>query len=417
MVLCPSRFRWAFVTATLLATARVAIAQGNVDDLGPGAVGGLRAPLPGATTRIPALDGFARISTPGVPTPALTKALTDVAPDSALGSRRGSAVQLYRKVSPSVVLVVTENSIGSGTLLDKSGLILTNWHVVGNNAKVGVIFKPVQEGAQITEKDLRLADVVKVDQVADLALVRVASVPKRVEPVSLGTTDQIAVGADVHAIGHPTGEVWTYTKGVISQIRRSYDWTSEDGLAHSATVIQTQTPINPGNSGGPLLTDDGKLVGVNSFKAQGEGLNFAVAVEEVRRFLKAPSNRIASASKSPAVMAPASTTCESKILYEEERKSDGYEVAGIDVDCDGKVDAEIRLPYDKSKPLLAVFDRNGDGKLDLVVMSYKRNEWWDISFVDTDFDGKFDLVGHHPDGKIEATTFAPYSDWAGRQKK
>jgi S1-C subfamily serine protease len=77
----------------------------------------------------------------------------------------------------------------------------------------------------------------------------------------------------------PTGEAWTYTTGVISQYRRAYEWQAEgDPIKHKADIIQTQTPINPGNSGGPLLGDTGNLIGVNSFKASGEGLNFAVSV-------------------------------------------------------------------------------------------------------------------------------------------
>src|SRR6516164_7639410 len=87
--------------------------------------------------------------------------------------------------------------------------------------------------------------------------------------------------------------VWTYTTGIISQYRQAYEWQAKDDpIKHKADVIQTQTPINPGNSGGPLLSDSGSLIGVNSFKYDGEGLNFAVSVEEVRKFIGRPGNRI-----------------------------------------------------------------------------------------------------------------------------
>jgi S1-C subfamily serine protease len=77
-------------------------------------------------------------------------------------------------------------------------------------------------------------------------------------------------------IGHPTGEAWSYTTGVISQYRQNYEWQAEgNSIRHRADIIQTQTPINPGNSGGPLLSDSSNLIGVNSFKSGGEGLNFA----------------------------------------------------------------------------------------------------------------------------------------------
>ena len=93
------------------------------------------------------------------------------------------------------------------------------------------------------------------------------------------------VGSDVHAIGHPGSLSWTYTKGYVSQIRKNYKWNYEKTL-HEASIIQTQTPISPGNSGGPLISSEGELLGVNSFKAQGENLNFAVTSLEVINFLK-----------------------------------------------------------------------------------------------------------------------------------
>jgi S1-C subfamily serine protease len=90
------------------------------------------------------------------------------------------------------------------------------------------------------------------------------------------------VGTKPGGIGHPNGENWTYTKGIVSSVRPDYEW-----LTHRATVIQTQTPINPGNSGGPLLSDDGKIVGVNSFGDKGaEGLNFAIARKGDNLFFK-----------------------------------------------------------------------------------------------------------------------------------
>src|SRR5262249_1939909 len=90
----------------------------------------------------------------------------------------------------------------------------------------------------------------------------------------------------VAAIGHPEGQSWTYTKGIVSQIRPDFAWSTGQGESHRATVIQTQTPINPGNSGGPLLSDDGRIVGINSFRAtEGEGLNFAVSAKDISAFL------------------------------------------------------------------------------------------------------------------------------------
>ena len=158
---------------------------------------------------------------------------------------------------------------------------------------VGVMYKPPREGDKIGPADIRRATVVRIDQMSDLALLRVDEAPKGHATFELGDIDEIPVGSDVHAIGHPTGESWTYTKGFVSQIRRDYEWATESGKVHNADVIQTQTPINPGNSGGPLISDSYRLVGVNSFKSSGEALNFAVSVDEIRTFLSRKENRYA----------------------------------------------------------------------------------------------------------------------------
>ena len=106
-----------------------------------------------------------------------------------------------------------------------------------------------------------MAKVIKTDPKIDLALIQLINPPRSMAHIALGKIPD--VGSDVHAIGHPYGEDWTYTKGYVSQIRNNYDWdyydrdsSDEDPVitsSHNSSVIQTQTPINPGNSGGPLL--------------------------------------------------------------------------------------------------------------------------------------------------------------------
>src|SRR5262249_1261133 len=138
--------------------------------------------------------------------------------------------------------------------------------------------------------------VIKTDPVHDLALLRPKALPSRaIKPIIIATQDNIEVGADVRAIGHPTGEIWTYTTGIVSQIRPNYEWSyDEKDVKHRATVIQTQTPINPGNSGGPLLGDDAQLIGVNTFGPKDtQGLNFAISAKDVRAFLAAPATQTA----------------------------------------------------------------------------------------------------------------------------
>ena len=116
---------------------------------------------------------------------------------------------------------------------------------MGGDREVAVIFKPPQEGDKIDPAKAVLGRVLKVDAVRNLALVEAANVPANAAVINFGAMNEVQVGADVHAIGHPSGQTWTYTKGIVSQIRRDYEWQPGPTQKHVADVIQTQTPINP----------------------------------------------------------------------------------------------------------------------------------------------------------------------------
>lgn len=337
-----------------------------------------------------------------------SRALSHVKPDRQ--QRGGKEIQLYKQFSPSVVLILTKDGLGSGFLVNDSGDIVTNWHVVKGYDKVAVVFKPLMQDAKPQKSDARLGLVTKIDEVRDLALIKVSDAPKGRIPVPLGNLTGLAVGTDVHAIGHPTGEAWTYTKGVVSQIRSNYEWSSQQtSVKHSATVIQTQTPINPGNSGGPLFSNQGKLIGVNSFKATGEGLNFAVSVEDVKQFLSAKDNRSAEALPAKTQNAASKDDCKLTEVYRGDDKASTMEITGIDVDCDGKAEAEIRKPYDTRKPITLVVDDNKDGRFDVMIADKDRDGYWDFSLRDTDFDGQWDLICEHRTGEIEPTKCEKYT--------
>src|SRR5580704_1609490 len=302
--------------------------------------------------------------------------------------RGAREIELYRTLAPSVALIATDTGLGSGSLIttkpvagsaSKAGLILTNAHVVGNDRQVAVIFRPQQEGDKIDPATAVLGRVLKVDPVHDLAVVEAVSVPANASVINFGAMNEVQVGADVHAIGHPAGQTWTYTKGIISQIRPGYEWQPGPSEKHVADVIQTQTPINPGNSGGPLISDSGRLIGVNSFKQEGEGLNFAVSVGEVEKFLKAAEG----GAFEPQLASATENSCKG-------------------------VKATLHVPDDKSKAVVFRVDTNNDGEVDGWVFDEDRDGKWDYSLWDTDFDGKPDMKGFHPDGKLEPSRYEKY---------
>ena len=314
-------------------------------------------------------------------------ALDGLAPQGASATRGANETLVYQAASQAVVLIVSDDSLGSGALVSADGLIVTNLHVVGDAKEVGVIFKPPSEGAQLDKKDIRTAKVVRRDGVADLALIKVAEVPAGVTPLKVAGSSAVQVGSDVHAIGHPTGEAWTYTRGIVSQIRRDYAWAAKDEVPHKATVIQTQTPINPGNSGGPLLDDALEIVGINSFKGEGEGLNFAVSAEDVKALLAMTADRAAEPSKA----------CEIKELSSRPSKKPKGEEIVLDVDCDGVGDVLAVQPFDRREPITYASDEDGDGKLDTILVDSGQDGQLDLGLYDTDADGKVDTEGYfHP---------------------
>ena len=320
--------------------------------------------------------------------------LTAISNTEELTLRGAREVSLYAQRSPAVALILTNEGLGSGSLLNEDGDIITNWHVVAGYSEVGVIFKPEVEGRQLSEADIVFADVIRTDEVADLALIRAKSVRTGIEPIPLGSMNQAAVGSDVHAIGHPTGESWTYTRGFVSQLRQGYEWTGDGIRIHTANVIQTQTPINPGNSGGPLLSNDGTLLGVNSFKSEGEALNFAVSVDEVRAFLARSEDRQAALIQPP-------TECEGVVLAEAYSAEYAANVQYLDADCDGQYDMEYIEPTDPSEPALIMTDSNGDGRFDTIFSDDDRDGEIDLSYYDVDDDGEPDLIGYHRSGELE----------------
>jgi S1-C subfamily serine protease len=312
---------------------------------------------------------------------------------------------LYKAVSPSVVLILTKVASGSGSVISNDGLILTNYHVIENSKDIAVIFKPLKDTQKIQDSDIKKGRVVKVDQISDLALIKIDGMPQVKSPIKLGDDSDISVGIDVHAIGHPENQNWSYSKGIISQFRPNFKWTEYN----QADVIQTQTPISHGSSGGPLLNDQATLIGVNSFfKKDGQGLNFAVSIGEVKKFIARSGDRYAN-QKVAIKNSTTQSKCEAKELYRGKSKDGLNDVISFDTSCKGKIDFEYVYPLDKSKAMYVHMDTNADEYMDVMVFSPKRDGKFTVSLWDTDFDLKWDTMGIHDDGTIKPTSTKPYT--------
>ncbi|MFT3707891.1 MAG: trypsin-like peptidase domain-containing protein [Archangium sp.] len=215
-----------------------------------------------------------------------------------LAARRSPVVQVVEKVSPAVVYVGTVQvvetrfrprsfvdlfagpqeerraveGLGSGVIIDASGLIVTNDHVIRGASEIHVV---LADGRQVA------AEVVGSDADTDLAVLKVNA--KGPLPFAkLGTSSDLMIGESVVAIGSPLGLKKTVTVGVVSALGRTI--RNEERVFND--FIQTDASINPGNSGGPLLNIDGEVIGINSaIISSAQNIGFAIPADKVRRIV------------------------------------------------------------------------------------------------------------------------------------
>lgn len=198
-----------------------------------------------------------------------------------LASRRTPIVSVVERVGPAVVHVATEQvverrsgnpffdeylggrrkqktqGLGTGVIIDASGLILTNDHVIRGASTIQVV---LADGREL------VADVLGSDADNDLAVLRVQAKTKL--PVAkLGTSSDLMIGETVVAIGSPFGLDKSVTSGLVSAVGRSF---KADNKTYN-DFVQTDASINPGNSGGPLLNLDGEVIGINTAIFNGAG--------------------------------------------------------------------------------------------------------------------------------------------------
>jgi S1-C subfamily serine protease len=191
---------------------------------------------------------------------------------------------VYERAAPAVVAIFSRSGgrvgLGSGVLIDPSGVVLTNYHVVRGATQIEVV---------LSDRTRYTGQVLGGDPQNDLAVVRLIDAPGHMPVVDLGELDDIKPGAMAIAIGNPNGLERSVTVGVVSGMNRTLRDTP--ARAPIRDVIQTDAAINQGNSGGPLLNSRGELIGINTAievvtgqKGFG-GIGFAVPVTTARRYL------------------------------------------------------------------------------------------------------------------------------------
>jgi S1-C subfamily serine protease len=167
---------------------------------------------------------------------------------------------------------------GSGSVIDKEGHILTNYHVVEDAQEI-----------QVTLSDAKSypASLVGFDADHDIAILKIEAPADQLFPITFGTSQNLKVGQRVYALGNPFGLERTMTTGIVSNLNRTLPSRVEGREMQS--IIQTDAALNPGNSGGPLIDTSGRMIGMNvaiaTKSGQNAGLGFAIPVSRIARFI------------------------------------------------------------------------------------------------------------------------------------
>jgi S1-C subfamily serine protease len=237
------------------------------------------------------------VSPPAVAQSVRTSSSSPLITNSAAGVKPGltseelTNIQVYEGANRGVVNIITSTvsydrffmlpspgeGAGSGSVIDKRGHILTNYHVVEDARDIQVT---------LNGKTYEDAEVVGTDPDQDIAVLRIDAPPEELFPVPVGTSDNLRVGQRVYTLGNPFGLEGTLTTGIISNINRTLP--SRTGR-EMKSIIQTDAAMNPGNSGGPLLDTSGRMIGMNvaiaTKSGQSAGLGFAIPINRIRQIV------------------------------------------------------------------------------------------------------------------------------------
>ena len=214
----------------------------------------------------------------------------DAAADGTTVSSGMTTAQVAKMVSPSVVVITTEQVVysqwswygqsqvesgaGSGVIISSDGYILTCAHVVSGASNITV---------SIGDKDYP-ATLVGEDTTSDIAVVKVDATG--LTPATVGDSDNLKVGESVMAVGNPLGELGgTVTSGIVSALNRSVSIQGSSSV-NTMSLIQMDASVSPGNSGGGLFNMNGELVGVVNAKSSdsdAEGLGFAIPINDAMK--------------------------------------------------------------------------------------------------------------------------------------
>ena len=316
---------------------------------------------------------------------------------------RGSAKRVYLASKKSVFFIINpvafeetdtkeiiRGATGTGSLISSEGLIVTNYHVVENANQVWVY--PYAKKFDLEKSKKFLGIVVSTNKVTDLAILKVYGISSNNRPVPFGNMDSISVGDEVYAIGHPDSLHWSITDGIISNIRKNYDFKKFD---LKADLIQNTAPILGGSSGGPLLNERGQIIGVNTIGDSSANFNFAVGVNHIRNLLeKVPHSIKFNLDKI-------------KTVNEKELSKQFTNITPGDYNDNGIIDEwSVDTNNNNINDTLYV-DDDEDGRIERIYIDSNENDKWDLIVYDDDLDGNPNrqVIDNDEDGKPDTIAY------------
>lgn len=328
--------------------------------------------------------------------------------------RSAKDVNLFQRavISTALIVVPDLDCCGAGFIIDSmNGLIVTNFHVTKGLKNVLVAFynEDIQDSSKLKYFP---AKVIKYSAKKDVAILKLLKIPFPLQELNLGDMINIKVGEEIHTIGHPMQLTWTYSKGLITALRKNYQFGEEE----YADVIQLDASISPGNSGGPLLDDNCQVIGMITFSNSSQyaqNLNFAISGKDIRNVIDLKNNEDTTISTNLLKLYDFPIIRLADVLKE-------YNAFGTDTNGDGKNDSfsirdkannkelfrylkEVNIGDDPNKKELAnilcldlskekniviyMVDRNLDGIFECVMIDLNNDNNPDIIGVDTEGKG------------------------------
>ena len=327
-----------------------------------------------------------------------------------------SGEKIFNFSAESVVLVASSTGIGSGVFVTDNGEVITNYHVIEDSISDDifiVMYEGIHELNNLDDSKFLPAEIISFDKTKDLALLRLKKNNIEIKPINFAFNEDISIGSQVFAIGHPGGLLWSFTEGIVNRIAEDswsydvenastgffdniYNWwfDFEEDVPYTVTAktIFTQTPINPGNSGGLLLNSEGLLVGINTaIDLTMNNVNKAIHGDEVEKFLEKNDIILYDNTTINENLSERSSLISNFVLVSDPEIEGYYFITkfdGVDIQID------FAVPSNNEDAAYIGIDFDNDGYHDTVLYDLNEDSSYSFWDIDIDLNGDIDWSGN-----------------------